>query len=135
MGEWSERREPILSGLTQNEEYALLTEIYLIEEEVGAALTTLPKVRYARGLAMKVAKAAEATHPREAIRLFRQQIERLIAARGRSNYAEAAGYLVRVKKLYKKLSETDTWVDYIRAFRDQKPRLPALLDELKQAGL
>jgi uncharacterized Zn finger protein len=67
--------------------------------------------------------------------LYRQQIEQLIAGRGRSNYAEAAGYLVRVKKLYQRVSEVDTWQQYIQAIRDQKPRLPALLDELKQAVL
>ncbi|MFZ0544015.1 MAG: SWIM zinc finger family protein [Candidatus Promineifilaceae bacterium] len=135
LGDWSERKEAILSRLTQKEDYALLTQIYLLEEEMDAALTTLPKVRYARGLAMEVARAAEVTHPREAIQLYRQQIERLIAARGRSNYAEAADYLIRVRKLYQRLSETDTWLGYIGAIRDQKPRLPALLDELKQAGL
>jgi uncharacterized Zn finger protein len=106
-----------------------------LEQAVDAALTTLAKVRYGGGLAMEVAEAAEATHPREAIRLYRQQIERLIAGRGRGNYVEAAGYLTRVKKLYKRLSETDAWLEYIRTIRDQKPRLPALLDELKQAGL
>ena len=135
LGDWSERKETILARLTQKEEYALLTRIYLLEQAVDAALTTLPKVRYGGGLAMEVAEAAEATHPREAIRLYRQQIERLIAGRGRGNYVEAAGYLTRVKKLYKRLSETDAWLEYIRTIRDQKPRLPALLDELKQAGL
>jgi uncharacterized Zn finger protein len=135
LGDWPERKETILSGLTQKEDYALLTQIYLLEKEMDAALTTLPKIRFTRGLAMEVAEAAEVTHPREAIQLYRQQIERLIAGRGRSNYAEAAGYLVRVKKLYQRVSEVDIWQQYIQAIRDQKPRLPALLDELKQAGL
>lgn len=134
LGDWTGRKEKILARLTQKEDYSLLTQVYLLEGEVDTALTTLPKVRYAGGLAMEVAEAAETTHPREAIRLYQQQIERLIAGRGRSNYAEAADYLIRVRKLYQRLSETDTWLGYIGAIRDQKPRLPALLDELKQAG-
>ena len=103
MGDWSERKEAVLSRLTQKGEYALLTQNYLLEQELNAALTTFPKVRYAGGLAMEVAEAAEATHPREASQLYRQQIERLIAGRGRGNYAEAAGYLTLVKKLYQRL--------------------------------
>lgn len=135
LGDSSERREAILARLSQKEDYRLLTNIYLLEKDVTAALATLPKVRYGGNLDMQVAQAAEETHPRKAILLYRQKIEQLIAARGRDNYAQAASYLIRVKKLYEKLQETDTWEEYIQATRDQKPRLPALLDELKQAGL
>jgi len=59
----------------------------------------------------------------------------LIKARGRSNYAEAAGYLKRVERLLTNLQDSATWEQYIAEIRQQKPRLPALLDELKQAGL
>ena len=135
LGDWPGRQETILSRLTKQEEYALLTRIQLLENDIEAALKTLPKVRYGSNLAMEVAKAAEATQPREAIRLYQQKVERLIAARGRSNYAEAADYLTRVKNLYIKLQETGDWEATIQAIHSQKPRLPALLDELKQAGL
>ena len=56
-------------------------------------------------------------------------------ARGRGNYAEAAKYLIRIKNLYQKLGESGIWEATIQSIRNQKPRLPALLDELKQAGL
>ncbi len=135
LGDWPERQAVILARLTKQEAYALLTRIYLLENDVEAALKTLPQVRYSGSLAMEVAQAAEAGHPREAIRLYQQQATQLIAARGRGNYAEAAGYLQRVKKLLLRLGERDKWEEIIRTVRDQKPRLPALLDELKRAGL
>jgi uncharacterized Zn finger protein len=135
LGDWPERQPKILSRLTKQEENSLLTRIYVLENDIDAALKTLPQVRYGGNLSIEVAKAAETTHPREAIGLYQQKVTQLIGARGRGNYAEAAKYLHRVKNLYGKLGEGDKWIETIRAVRDQKPRLPALLDELRQAGL
>ena len=135
LGDWPERRDHILSTLAQQEDYALLTRIHLHELDVEAALSTLRQVRYGGELTMEVAQAAEKSHPREAIRLYQERIDRLIAGRGRGNYAQACLYLARVKKLYEKSQDPHLWQDYIESIRNHKPRLPALLDELEQAGL
>lgn len=135
LGDWFERQEVIMSRLSQQEEYALLTRIQLLENNIEAALKTLSKVRYGGNLAIEAARAAEETHPRESIRLYLQKAEQLIAARGRGNYAEATNYLSHVKNMYATLQETETWKATIDSIRNQKPRLPALLDELNQAGL
>ena len=34
-----------------------------------------------------------------------------------------------------RLGEADRWEEYVTAIRNQRPRLPALLDEMRQAGL
>jgi uncharacterized Zn finger protein len=86
-------------------------------------------------LSVDVARAAEAERPREAIRLYGEAVHELIAARGRHNYAEAATYLTRVRDLYRRLGEASTWETYITELRDSNPRLRALKDELKKAGL
>lgn len=135
LGDWSERQDVIMSRLSQQKEYALLTRIQLLENNIEAALKTLSKVKYGGNLAIEVAKAGEETHPRESIRLYLRKAERLIAARGRGNYVEAAKYLNHVKNMYTKLQETETWKATILSIRNQKPRLPALLDELNKAGL
>jgi len=135
LGDWSKRQEVIMSRLSQQKEYALLTRIQLLENNIEAALKTLPKVKYSGNLTIEVAKASEETYPRESIRLYLQKAERLIAARGRGNYVEAANYLTYVRNLYAKLQETETWKATIYSIRSQKPRLPALLDELNKAGL
>ena len=119
----------------QKGEYELLTRIYLLENDVENALETLPKVRFGGNLAIEVAKAAEETHLRQSLNLYQQKVERLIAARGRDNYAQAAAYLKRVQALFIQLNEPENWQDYIQGIRNQKPRLPALFDELEQAGL
>lgn len=143
LGDWPERRQYMLQRLAEKDQHVLLTQIYLLEGDVTAALAALDKVRsmrsvgwgYGGSLTIEVARAAETSHPREAIRLYQQSVERLIAARGRGNYATAAEHLKQVKSLYERLDEMNAWQAYIKSVRNQKPRLPALLDELKQAGL
>ena len=54
-------------------------------------------------IAVAVARAAEETRPREAIELYQQYAERLIALRERKNYQVACTYLVKVRALYEKL--------------------------------
>ena len=86
-------------------------------------------------LRIRVAQAAEESRPREAIRIYVQAAERLIAARGRGNYAQAATYLVRVRDLYHGLDDPDAWHTLVADLREQNRRLPALQDELNKAGL
>lgn len=135
LGNWPSSQKEIMTRLTQKGEYELLTRIYLLENDVETALETLPKVRFGGNLAIEVAKAAEETHPRQSLNLYQQKVERLITARGRDNYAQAAEYLKRVQTLYMQTDQLEDWGGYIQVIRNQKPRLPALLDELKRVGL
>ena len=149
LGRWNDLRANILSRLANEGQYDLLTEVYLEEKEIDLALKVVEQTRssgrgpgwgwmYARvgrSLRMRVARAAEETRPREAIRLYTEAIERLIAARGRGNYIEAAQHLVRVRDLYHRLGEPGTWQTLIADLREQNRRLPALKDELNKAGL
>jgi len=119
-----------------------LTEIHLEEGKVDRALETVGQVRgstwggWGSGqLSIRVAQAAEESRPREAIRIYVERAEQLIAARGRGNYAEAARYLCRVRDLYHRLDEPKTWEDFIADLREQNRRLRALKDELNKAGL
>ena len=85
--------------------------------------------------APEVARAAEETRPREAIELYQQYAERLIALRERKNYQAACTYLVKVRALYEKLGEGEIWASYITALREQNRNLRALKEELAKAGL
>jgi uncharacterized Zn finger protein len=141
LGRWDELRAALLDRLADEGRYDLLIDIHLEEEEVDWALETLEQVQTPRWrwgsdqMAIRVARAAEESRPREAIRIYVKRVERLIAARGRGNYAEAAGYLVRVRDLYQRLGEGATWPAFIADLRDRNRRLPALQDELNKAGL
>lgn len=48
---------------------------------------------------------------------------------------EASTYLVRVRDLYRRLGEQETWQTFIADLRGQNSRLRALKDELNKAGL
>src|SRR5205085_715412 len=76
-----------------------------------------------------------ATRSREAIELYRQYAERLIALRDRKNYQAACKYLAKMRALYEKLGESDAWTSYITALREQNRNLRALKEELANAGL
>jgi uncharacterized Zn finger protein len=63
------------------------------------------------------------------------QVERLIAARGRGNYAQAASYLLRVRAVHVLVGEEKAWQALIADLRQENRRLPAMQDEFNQAGL
>ena len=73
--------------------------------------------------------------PREAIELYRQHAERLIAQRGRQNYQEACKYLAKMRVLDEKLGEGEAWTSYMTALREQNRNLCTLKEELAAAGL
>jgi uncharacterized Zn finger protein len=116
-----------------------LIEIALEEKDVARALALLPCVkdegRFYRDYKGRVARAAEKTHPREAIALYRQIAERTIGHRTREQYRQAADELKRVKKLYDRLGAQAEWEAYAQKLRAQYTHLPALLDELRRARL
>lgn len=62
-------------------------------------------------------------------------IEKAIAERNRGSYQTAAGYLKKVRDLYKAINAQNDWQLYIQKIRTSYPTLRALQDELNQAGL
>jgi uncharacterized Zn finger protein len=90
---------------------------------------------YSNVIEMRTARAAETSHPQASIQLYLHQAERLIALRGRKHYKAAAGYLKTVHQLYDRIGDQGGWHRLISGVRQEYHRLPALLDELKKAGL
>ena len=142
----------MLAFLEQAKNTTLLIQIALDEGDIDQALQLLKGIAkkdsygyiynsgygyygYGSNIALEVARAAEETRPREAIELYRQYAERLIAQRGRQNYQEACKYLAKMRALYEKLGENEAWTSYITALREQNRNLRALKEELVNAGL
>lgn len=82
-----------------------------------------------------MAEAAEEAYPDEAIRLYKPVVQRLIDGRGRENYQQAKGYLIRIKRLYQKQGRKAEWNAYITTLRNSNKNLRALKEELDQRGL
>ena len=148
LARWETLRPELIAFLEQAGKTTLLIQIALDEGEIDKALHLLKGIAkkdrngytyndgygyYGYGdIALEVALAAEETHPREAIELYRQYGERLIALRGRQNYQSACKYLATMRTLYDKLGEHEAWTTCIAALREQNR---ALKEELANAGL
>src|SRR6266566_467876 len=148
---WENVRPELLAFLEQARDTTLLIQIALDEDDIDLALQllkgTVKKDRYGytyiesygyygySNIALEVARASEETRPREAIELYQQYAERLIAMRERKNYQAACTYLVKMRTLYEKLGEGEAWTSYIAALREQNRNLRALKEELTAAGL
>jgi catechol 2,3-dioxygenase-like lactoylglutathione lyase family enzyme len=147
---WQTLRPNVLAFLEQSKKTRLLIEIALDEEDINTALQRLKEVAkkdrygttyegdygyYGSSIDLQVAQAAEKTRPHEAILLYQQCAERLIAQRDRKRYQEACTFLVKMRSVYEKLGERETWTRYIATLREQNRNLPALKDEMAKAGL
>jgi hypothetical protein len=69
-------------------------------------------------------------YPELYLDLYKRQIERLIAGRGRENYQAAAVYAETVKKIYQAFLNTpNVWNRYIDDLKSKNKRLRALREE------
>ncbi|NTU65039.1 MAG: hypothetical protein HGB05_16980, partial [Chloroflexi bacterium] len=138
---WEQVRPMLLAHLSEAKDYALLTEIYLLEKEIDAALESVEKVKYAwyawghETLSIQVAKAAEKDRPEAALHIYQTTVDQLINSRGRDNYKTAAHYLKRMRPLFQHLNQQDTWEALIAKLREKNRALRALKEELDKAGL
>ena len=140
LGIWYRSRSKLLTKWTAAGQYGLLTDIYLEEGAIDLALQTARKYDqtasyYAADRLLLVAQAAEETRPQAAIEIYLERAEELIADRGRERYQQACTYLTTVRDLYRQMSQERAWTGVMAELRERHERLPALQDELNQAGL
>ena len=148
---WPGLRPQLIRTLEQQGRWGALISIYLDEKEVGQALAALAEIErtprapfYGYGsrsegpsshYQAQVAEAAEEAYPDEAIRLYKPVVQRLIDGRGRENYQQATGYLIRIRLLYQKQGREAEWNTYITNLRNSNKSLRALKEELDKRGL
>ncbi len=144
---WQTLRPAVLTFLETSKNTRSLIEIELDEGEIDHALQRLKELAkkdsygttyegdYGYGIDLKVAQAAEETSPHEAIELYQQRAERLIAQRDRKKYHEACTFLAKMRSVYEKSGERGAWTSYMVTLRQHNRNLPALKDELAKAML
>ena len=134
-------RAQVIERLENARNFSLLVEIYLLENKFDLALEALERVNpdiWGERLATlrrQVAQAVESPRPREAIRQYLLLVNQLIDQRTRGSYAEAAQLLQQVRALYQQLDEEDDWNQLIQGLKQEYQHLPALVDEMRHAGL
>jgi uncharacterized Zn finger protein len=84
---------------------------------------------------VQVAKATEESYPNEAIRLYKNVIQKLIDGRGRNNYQQAVGFLTIIRQLYQKQGLEAEWHGYITNLRNSNKILRALKEEMNRSSL
>ncbi|MGR6117784.1 SWIM zinc finger family protein [Aeribacillus composti] len=67
--------------------------------------------------------------------LLHQEIAGKIAAKNRSSYKDAVKYLKRLKRVYKKMGDMDTWEHYFQHITSEYKRLRAFQEELVKGKL
>ena len=133
---WPELRQRLLAELERSRSAWLLIDIYLQEQQVGAALALL-RTDWGRhsGRKLDVARAAEKEYPREALAIYRDAAVKLIEQRNRDAYRTASEHLRKVRDLMRRVGEGDAWAGYIAELREKYRSLRALREEMDQAGL
>jgi hypothetical protein len=148
---WPILRPKLVATLRKRNDWSELIEIHLEEVEIAEALKALKHWQQARragqvGLgygwdvsphhfSTRVAAAAAAEFPDEAIAIYRQLAEEKIAARQRAAYQEAARYLARVKDVLVSNDRAGDWSHLIAELRQTYKNLRALREELDALGL
>ena len=139
LGIWQASRSELLAEWAAARQYGLLTDVYLEEGEIDLALKSVRQLEsvshYAGDRLIRVAQAASETRPQAAAEIYRKQAEKWIEARGRKRYQEACVYLIKVRDLYRQMSQEPAWTDFMAELRERHRRLRALQDELNKAGL
>jgi len=138
LGAWDAIHPQLLLFLEQSGRVGLLVRIHLDENDVDRAIALVDAHAADQagwGLELEVAQAAERARPAEALRLFRNHVDYLLAARGSANYAEACRLLRKVRALMKRTGAARNWTTYLEGLRHQHRTLRAFLEELDAAGL
>lgn len=138
MNRWEDLRARITTELKKRKNTHLLIETYLVEKEAGKALTVLKEQPVEWGgqqLRLQVAQAAKKQYPREALRIFWEEAQRLIDGRNRDSYSQAALCLREIRDIYWQLNEKHAWQELIADVRAKYKILRALQDELNKCQL
>ena len=80
----------------------ILIRILMIEQAYDAAWEAVRRHGASIGVRESLARESEATHPAAALEVFRERVDRLVAAGGDRQYAEAAALVARMGRLHGK---------------------------------
>ncbi len=132
--EWPARQKAILAQLRRDRDTDLVIDILLAEKDIDAALAQL-RSGPASYKALAVAKAAEPTHPADAIEIYRKHAERQIEGRSRTSYQEACHTLTKVGELMTRTRQASAFQKYVAGLLTKYSTLRAFHDEVKKAKL
>jgi len=113
-----------------------LVDILRWEGHVDEAWSEAQAFGCSPGLLLLLAAERQATHPDEAIPIYRQEVERLLQVSDKGNYVQAVDLLGRIGLLMSRLGRATEFASYvadIRAANARRPAFRSLLDDAQLA--
>jgi tetratricopeptide (TPR) repeat protein len=113
-----------------------LVDILVWEGHVDEAWSEARALGCSPGLLLLLAAERQATHPDDAIPIYRQEVERLLQVSDKGNYAHAVDLLGRIGPLMSRLGRATEFASYvadIRAANARRPAFTSLLDDAQLA--
>ncbi len=108
-----------------------LVQVFLFECDVDQAWAEAKAGGCSQRLWLELARHREADHPLDAIPIFEDEVERLIAAKNNDAYRQAVETMAHVQKLMRAAAQRDAFEPYaagVRARHKPKRNLMTLLD-------
>ncbi|HUZ09101.1 MAG TPA: SWIM zinc finger family protein [Acidimicrobiales bacterium] len=108
-----------------------LVQVFLFDGDVDQAWTEAKAGGCSWRLWLELARRREAAHPLDAIPIFEDEVERLIAAKNNDAYRQAVETMAHVQKLMRATAQPDAFEPYaagVRARHKPKRNLMKLLD-------
>jgi len=106
---------------------SLLVEVLLSEKNVDAAWHEAHISGCNGDVWFKLARAREARHPADAVRIYQQLAEQVVQHGGDFEYRAAVRYLVRAEKIITRLGRPKKFREYLAVYREQNKRKRNLL--------
>lgn len=151
-GEWSEMRDRAL-GLLRDRVAAVeeegrrrgygwspyrdateLVRVHLWEDDVEAALREARASGCSQDVWLTLAERLDDAQPREALAIYREQVEPTINRKTKADYRDASELLAKVRELMARVGQADEFPGYleeVRAAHRRKRNLMKLLDGLE----
>lgn len=106
---------------------SLIVEILLKEKSVEAAWSEANIGGCGEEMWLKLARAREARHPADAIRIYQQFAEQVVQGGGNDEYRVAVRYLRRVGEIITRLGQPKKFREYLSGYRERNKRKKNLL--------
>lgn len=109
-------------GFHGTADHSLLVTILLWEKRDEEAWLEAEMGDCSRELWLKLAQIREENHPQDALRLYREEIDRQLQAITNGEYKQPMTYLIKIRDLLLRTEEEDRFKTYISALRTEYKR-------------
>ncbi|MFC1409598.1 hypothetical protein ACEZCY_25465 [Streptacidiphilus sp. N1-12] len=112
-----------------------LIEVLVAEGESDAAWSAAVRYRAPHHALLRLAQLRAATHPADAVPVYRQEVDEQIEAMTRESYRAAVGWILRLRDLYQQLGTPEEFGRLLAEIRGTHRAKGSLLADLDAKGL